>query len=351
MTLPARALRPAPPRLGFLGIGWIGLKRLELLIELGDAEIAAVCDPARDRVARARARAIGAAACSSFDELVDLDLDGIVIGAPGALSARQCLDCLEWGLPIFCHQPLQGDAEQTTAVVLEAQTQDCLLEVDLCYRHLPAIEAVMDLASSGELGDLYAARLSFHNGQGPDPTWFRDPRLSGGGCVVDLGIHLVDLAVRVLGSPVATVESGCFAGGEPLVRPIVDRLEDYATARLRLESGAEVNLACSWNAALGQDAVIEADFFGTRGSARLRNVSGSLYDFVAAHAQGGRSRILAESSDDGEPWALARWARRLGQGVGFDCEAWDLVQLARVVDVIYGRGPGSAARSQPVVAA
>jgi predicted dehydrogenase len=341
MTSLALASTPASPRIGFLGIGWIGLKRLELLTRMGAAEIAAVCDPARDRVARARAQATGATVCSSLDEMIDLDLDGIVICTPSALHTRQCIECLDWGLPIFCQKPLARNAAETTAVVLEAQSQDCLLDVDLCYRHLAAVEAIRDLAGSGELGDLYAARLSFHNACGPDPAWF-NPRLSGGGCVVDLGIHLIDLAVRVLGSAVQSVESSCFCAGERLERPIEDRVEDYASARLRLESGAVVDLSCSWNAALGQDAAIEADFFGTRGGAKLRNVGGSFYDFTATHTEGKQARLLVEPPDDWGPRALASWARRLGQGaVGFDCEAWDFVHLARVVDEIYGRPPAT----------
>ena len=164
MTMPALAREPMrSARLGFLGVGWMGHKRLEALGRLGIAEIVAVCDPARDRVTRARALATGAAACGTIAEMVDHDLDGVVICTPSALHARECLECLEWGLPIFCQKPLASTAAQTTAVVLEAQTQDCLIDVDLCYRRLAAVEAIMDLAGSGELGDLYAARLTFHN--------------------------------------------------------------------------------------------------------------------------------------------------------------------------------------------
>jgi predicted dehydrogenase len=344
-------MRPTPPRLGFLGIGWIGLRRLEALMRLGGAEVAAVCDPARERVARLRAVATGAAVCSSLDEMVDLDLDGIVICTPSALHAEQCLECLSWGLPIFCQKPLARDARETLAVVLEAQNQDCLLDVDLCYRHLAAVEAIMDLAGSGAIGDIYAARLCFHNASGPDRSWFYDPRLSGGGCVLDLGTHLVDLATRVAGSPVASVEGSCFANGRALPPPVVDRAEDFATARLRLESGAVVDLACSWNASLGRDAVIEADFFGTKGGARLRNVGGSFHDFEASHAQGTRSRVLVEPPDDWGPRALASWARRLGEGAGFDCDAWELVQLARVIDAIYGRLDASPALVESAPAA
>jgi predicted dehydrogenase len=338
MTLPALAREPmGSARLGFLGVGWMGTKRLDALTRLGVGEIVAVCDPARDRVARARALATGAVACGTIEEMVDHDLDGVVICTPTALHTRECLECLEWGLPIFCQKPLASSAAETTAVVLEAQTQDCLIDVDLCYRRLAAVEAIMDLAGAGELGDLYAGRLAFHNASTPDRAWFGDSKSTSSGCVIGLATHLVDLAVRVLGSPVEDVESACFANGERLARPIEARIEDYATARLRLRSGAVVDLACSWNIALGRDAVIEADFFGTKGGASMRNVGGSFYDFTALHTQGSRSRVVAEPPDDWSARALTNWARRLGEGDGFDCEAWDLVHVARVVDEIYGR--------------
>jgi predicted dehydrogenase len=304
---------------------------------LGIADIVAVCDPARDRITRARAQATGATACSTIEQMVDQDIDGVVVCTPSALHTRECLKCLEWGLPIFCQRPLASTAAETAAVVLEAQTQDCLIDVDLCYRRLAAVDAVMDLVGSGELGELYAARLAFHNAHAPDQVWFCDPKIASGGCVIGLATHLVDLAVRVLGSPVEDVQSACFADGERLERPIVNPREDYATARLRLQSGAVVDLACSWNIALGQDAVIEADFFGTKGGARVCNVGGSLYDFTALHTRGSHSRVVAEPPDDWSARALTHWARRLAEGAGFDCEAWDLVHVARVIDEIYGR--------------
>jgi predicted dehydrogenase len=340
MTVPAlRFELEDHPRLGFLGVGWIGLKRLEAVAQLDVAEIAAVCDPARERVTRARARVTGAVACASLDQMVDQELDGIVICSPAALQARQALDCLAWGLPVFCQQPLARNATEATSVVLEAQTQDCLLDVDLRYRRLPAVEAIMDLAGSGALGQIHSARLAFHDAHRPDRPWFHDHKLAGGGCVTDLATHLVDLAVRVLGSPVQDVESACFAGGERLERPI-DRIEDYATARLWLASGARVDLACSWSIALGRDAVIEAEFLGTRGQARLCNVEGSFDRYTAIHTDGVRSRVLVEPHENWGELALASWAQRISEGAGFDHHAWDLVHLSRVIDEIYGRQRG-----------
>ena len=194
-----------------------------------------------------------------------------------------------------------------------------------------------DLAAGGELGDVYAVDLVFHNAYGPDKAWFRDPALSGGGCVIDLGIHLVDLALWTLDWPaLERATSRLYAGGRPLgARP--DVVEDYAVAQLDLAGGAVARLACSWNLPAGRDAVIEATFHGTRAGASLRNVNGSFYDFVAERYDGTRSTTLAEPPDAWGGRAAVDWARRLANGERYDAEVERLVDVAAALDAVYGR--------------
>src|SRR5207302_11136649 len=165
-----------------------------------------------------------------------------------------------------------------------ARPADLRLGVDPSYRFAEGARRIRDLVLSGELGTIYAARLVFHNAYGPDKAWFYDRARSGGGCVIDLGTHLIDLLLWTLGEPgVPDVTARCFAGGAPLraLRPETARdVEDYAVARLELAGGAVAEIACSWKLPAGQDAVIAASFYGTAGGAELRNVNGSFYDFV-----------------------------------------------------------------------
>ena len=86
------------PRLGFLGVGWIGRNRLESLAATGIAEVAAVADVDDALREGAHAFAPEAAAVSSLDELLELDLDGLVIATPSALHAEQAITALERGL-------------------------------------------------------------------------------------------------------------------------------------------------------------------------------------------------------------------------------------------------------------
>ena len=139
------------PRLGFAGIGWIGRNRLDKIERSGAAEVAGICDPALD-------------------------------GCLGSSQARRVVD--------------------------SARAADRLLMVDLSYRWTDAARRVRDEVAGGGLGDIYAAELAFHNAYGPDKAWFYDRDLSGGGCVIDLGVHLIDLALWTLGFPrVASIAS------------------------------------------------------------------------------------------------------------------------------------------------
>lgn len=326
------------PRIGFLGTGWIGRHRMQAIAESKEAEVAAIADISRENALEAAQLAPGAAVVDSLDALLDLQLDGIVIATPSAAHCSQAVRALEQGMAVFCQKPLGRTAREAQLVVDTARHSDRLLGVDFSYRHTDAIQKIYQLVNSGSIGELYAADLVFHNAYGPDKEWFYDARLSGGGCLMDLGSHLVDLALWFFGFPaVRSVSSSIFSGGERL-KYDSGKVEDYAVASLTLDSGQVVRLACSWNISAGRDAVIESCFFGTKGGVCFRNVDGSFYDFVAEHFRGTRREIVAEPPDNWGGRGAVAWARQLRkEGRGFDPEAEKLVQVASVLDAAYGR--------------
>lgn len=328
---------PRKPRLGFLGVGWIGRQRMAAIAADGAAEVVAVADPCAEVLGEAAAPWPRAACVASFDALLEQALDGIVIATPSALHAQQAEAALARGLAAFCQKPLGRTADETARVIEAARRADRLLAVDLSYRYTEAMRRVREQVAGGAIGEVYAIDLVFHNAYGPDKPWFRNPLLAGGGCVIDLGTHLVDLALWTLGFPrVHAVSSRLWANGLPLgPRPSV--VEDHAVAQLEIAGGAVARLACSWNLHAGRDAVIEASFHGTRGGAALRNVEGSFYDFVAERFDGTRSTLLAEPPDGWGGRAAVDWARRLAAGERFDPEVQHLAEVAAVLDAIYGR--------------
>jgi predicted dehydrogenase len=259
------------PRVGFLGVGWIGRHRMEAILATGAVEAVAIADPSPEMAAGAARLAPEARLAGGLDELLALGLDAVVIATPRALHAAQSIAALERGAAVFCQKPLGRTAAEAAAVVQAARAANRLLA--LWAQGFPAV---------------------------------------------------------------ADARGTLLAGGEPLGR-CPGRVEDYAQATLELETGAVVRLACSWRLHAGCDAVIGAAFYGTAGGAALRNVGGSFYDLMAERLTGTATTILAEPPDAWGGRAAADWAMRLAAGERFDPEAERLVDVARVLDRIYGR--------------
>lgn len=341
----AAGTEPAPiavarPRLAFVGLGWIGLDRMRAAADSGLCEIAVVADPDPACRDRALAAAPGAAAAATLEEALAARPDGVVIATPNALHARQAIAALDAGAAVFCQKPLGLDAAEAEAVVAAARRADRRLGVDMSYRHTAALRALRESVTSGALGTVFAADLMFHNAYGPDKAWYRDPARAGGGALIDLGVHLVDLALWLLDGPeIARVEAALYRRGGPVP---AGAAEDFAAATLTTEAGAQVRLACSWWTHAGADAVIGVALHGSRGGARMGNVAGSFYDFEAhRHAGTARERIAAPPDAWGGR-ALVDWIGRLAAAPRFDPACAEQVALARVIDRIYaaGRAPG-----------
>jgi predicted dehydrogenase len=322
-------------RLGFLGAGWIGRNRMEAILATGEASAVAICDPDPENARQAHERAPLALLTESLDAMLALELDGLVIATPSALHAEQCIRAFESGVAVFCQKPLGRNAAEVQAVLDAARSADRLLGVDLSYRHTAAMQAIRERVRSGQLGRLFAADLTFHNAYGPQSDWFWDPALSGGGCLIDLGVHLVDLLLWMFDFPeVLDARAALLRDGHP---PAPDEVEDYAIGELTLANGVHARIACSWNLNAGADAVIGAEFYGTDAGAEMRNENGSFFDFSADLLKGRDRERLASPPDDWGGRAAADWVHKLASGERFTGSTDGLLETARVLDRLYGR--------------
>ncbi|WP_207508619.1 Gfo/Idh/MocA family protein [Telluribacter humicola] len=322
--------------IGFLGVGWIGRNRMEAVAKTGIANITCIADPSVDNIEASKASAPEADFCSSYEELLGHQLDGIVIATPSALHASQSLDAIGSGRAVFCQKPLGRTTKETAAVVKAAREANLLLGIDFSYRYT-CYRLLHNLVQKGELGKIYAIEMCFHNAYGPDKPWFYDPELSGGGCVIDLGVHLLDLALWTLGNPkVEVLSSVLFSKGEPLTNHDT-KVEDFATALMQTEEGASLRLSCSWNLPAGKEAEIYFNVYGSQGGASFRNINGSFYEFEVARFYGTRTEILFAGPDEWGGRAIVDWTSKLAEGSGFDTDIESVEQVAEIMDKIYGR--------------
>lgn len=335
MNNTAQILTSVKPKLGFAGVGWIGKNRLQAIRKTQVAEIKSVIDPDSRAVSELQEEVRSVQEYSTFDEMLESDIDGVVIATPSALHASQSLAALKKGKAVFCQKPLGRNSREAAEVVEAARLNNTLLGMDLSYRYTDAVQQVKKVIESGELGNIYGVNLVFHNAYGPDKEWYFDAEQSGGGCVMDLGIHLADLLFWLLDNPKITdISSQLFHQGKRL-DSIRTAVEDYAVAQMSIDDNTAVQFSCSWNLPAGKDAVLEAVFYGENGGVAFRNVDGSFYNFIAERYEGTSTHILSEPPDDWEGRAVVRWSEKLAEGNKFDPECESYVHAARALDLIY----------------
>jgi predicted dehydrogenase len=338
------------PRLGFAGLGWIGGLRLEAVAESGRAEVSALCDPAADRLDAAGRNYPAAALFTDYSAFLaraaELRLDGVVLATPNALHAEQAMAAFDLGLAVFCQKPLARSSAEVREVLHAARLADRLLGVDYSYRHTRGARELRRLVAAGEFGPIRYVESVFHNAYGPDKPWCYEPE-QGGGALLDLGVHQIDLALWLLGAPAVEEVAGlAFAMGQPLSG---DGVEDFATAQLALAGGTVVHMAVSWNAHVGKDCEIRTALFGSRGGAEIRNIDGSFYDFETVRHAGRTCTPLERESREWMSGAILEWSGRLAEDASYDAAAETSLIVAEVVDAVYHRSgrvtiPASPAR-------
>lgn len=181
-------------RLGVLGAGKVFALYERAVADLPDVQIVAVVDP--DPAKRARANETGRLAFARAEDLLRLPLDGILVLAPNAWHASLVRRCLEAGFPTLCEKPLATTPEEAEELLGLAAAGGGLLYAAMHCRHRPEVRYVRDRLT----GDVVAFRQTYREDWTRAPAWYRDPRRSGGGVLLDVGINQVDWLLPIVGS-------------------------------------------------------------------------------------------------------------------------------------------------------
>ena len=177
---------------------------LQELQRTGEVELAAVFDPDRGSAERIAAQFPGAAVASSFDALQDAAFDLAVVASPPTLHASQSIRLLQAGRAVLCEKPMATTFADAQAMVAAAAESQALLAVGMVRRFFPAAEFIRDAIALELLGELRAFDLveGSANFGWPvaSPGYFRRQQ-SGGGVLMDIGVHVLDLLTWWLGEP------------------------------------------------------------------------------------------------------------------------------------------------------
>ena len=220
------------------------------------------------------------------------ETDVVVIGLPNYLHEEAVAAAAEAGKAVLCTKPLGRNAEEARRIletVEKAGVFGGYLE-DLCYtpKTLKAIASV----EAGALGDVTWVR-SRETHPGPHSAWFWDGRLTGGGAIIDLGCHCIEIIRNFVGKQNRPIEVMCHT--DTLVHPISD--EDNAIALIRFESGAIGQFEVSWTFRGGMD--LRDEVAGTHGTIWLNHFLRTGFEMFTA---GGSSGYVAEKAETSAGW-------------------------------------------------
>ena len=220
------------------------------------------------------------------------EIDTVVIGLPNHLHEAAVLAAAKAGKAVLCTKPLARDAAEAFRI-LKAVEQAGIFHgylEDLVYtpKTLKAIRSVHD----GALGKVLWAR-SRETHPGPHSDWFWDKSQSGGGAIIDLGCHCIEISRSFIGKRVRPVEVMCWADTQ--VHPI--EAEDSAVGLVRYANGAIGQFEVSWTFRGGMD--LRDEVTGTEGTIWLNHWLRTGFDMFTAAGAGG---YVAEKAEGATGW-------------------------------------------------
>ena len=257
-------------RLGIVGAGGIGRTHVKAAAAAG-VEAACVADLDKDAARTLAATAGDADAVDDPQKLFDSDkVDAVVIGTPNAFHKDLAIAAMRAGKDVLVEKPMALSAADCRAVNAVAAQTNRILQVGFVFRYTAAAAAARKFIEAGRLGTIYRAQASWYRRRGIPGLggWFTTKKLSGGGPLIDLGVHVIDSVLYLMGQPTPRRVSGkTYAqfgrrmrgyvhehmwAGPPRYDGVCD-VEDAAHAMIRFEGGATFELNVTWAGNLPDD--------------------------------------------------------------------------------------------------
>jgi len=329
-------------RVGIIGLG-MGRHHARAYKESGKADIVALCDMNEKLLAEYKALYPGAATYTTVDEMLAAGgLDAVSVALPNHLHAPVAIAALRAGAHVLCEKPMATNAQEAEQMLQAARQAGKKLMIHFNYRFSPPSRFLKRYVDEGNLGQIYYAHTRWLRARGIPKLggWFGIKSLSGGGPLIDLGVHRLDLAMWLMGYPRAVSVSASTFGllGARLAKETKARydVEDMAVALIRLSNGATLNLEVSWAGGTDRREDMMTGIYGTAGAAIQRN-AGEGYDFEAVALRDQDGALVQVTPRIYPPCPSA--AESFVQCIIDDCppeaSAENGLEMMRIIDAIY----------------
>jgi predicted dehydrogenase len=268
-----------------IGVGLIGAGGIAQTVhipgyqKLDNVVVRAIADPS-EAARQGAARKFGIAdTYADFREMLKRDdIQAVSVTTPNSLHAEATVAALEAGKHVLCEKPLAMNATEGKTMVAAARKARRKLMCGYHFRFTPQVQTLKRFAASGAFGTMYYARTQALRRRGI-PGWglFISKEKNGGGPLIDIGVHMLDATLHVLGFPKPIAVSGQtyqMFGKRPDVVGLLGQwdyknftVEDFAVAQIRFEGGLTLTLESSFCANIEESDKMNFQIFGDKGGA------------------------------------------------------------------------------------
>jgi predicted dehydrogenase len=275
-------------RAGVVGLGWAGRQHMAAYADMADVELVAIAGMESSQL-ELLGNEYGIAREQRFTDWKDLvasgEVDVISIAAPTALHGPISITALDAGIHVLSEKPMAENAAVGRTMVEAARRNQRVLDVSFNHRRRGDVQALKQIIDAGLLGNIYYAKAGWLRREGIPGmgSWFTRQATAGGGPLMDIGVHMLDMALHLLGEP--TVQAATAAtyaefgprgkgaaayglGRKTGVTAADFDVEDLSTAFLRLEDGGTLLLESSWAQWIPHDQCYVA-VYGSDGGANI----------------------------------------------------------------------------------
>lgn len=271
-------------KIGIIGVGSISNLHLQAYQKNPNVEIYAFCDINAEQLQKMGKKYEVERLYTDIDAMLALkELDAVSVCTWNSAHADCAIAALKAGKHVLCEKPMSISKAKAEEMKAAADKNGKLLMIGFVRRYGNDCDVLKDFIAQDYFGELYYAKATYLRRNGNPGGWFGDKSRSGGGPLIDLGVHVIDLVRYLMGNPKpVSVYGATFrklydrknikkTGGYMSVsksdKDICD-VEDMATAMIRFENGAVLSLEASFSLNLKKDEG-KIELFGTKGGAKL----------------------------------------------------------------------------------
>lgn len=338
-------------KIALIGAGNIANAHLRSYQSVGDAEIYAICDINEQRLNETADRFGIERRYTDVDTMLAAlpELDAADVCVWNCNHAACAIKALNAGLHVLCEKPMAYNTEQAAQMLEAARRNNRLLMIGFVCRFEKESKIAMDFINKGYLGDIYYSKVLFTRRHGNPGGWFADKSRSGGGPVIDLGVHVIDLVRWLMGNPrPVSVYAVTYdkIGKRDYLKNAVDyspkgasaeepsTVEDFASAMIRYDNGAVTYLETSYS--LNGPDEYRQELFGTKGGIDISD-GVKLYtecnDYLSDISVSTKNYKGVTGTDFEEE--MAHFVDCVKNGTTCIAPAEDGYQIMRILDAIY----------------